>query len=286
MRVSAASRGAGSACTAAAAAAAVLPRRSPARPRHVTARRRLPHSVAAGRAASGGADGASEATEGLSSDESRLVAPRMAHGLDVHRRSHALAGRSPAYLNQWRAFCERQGAQWDKACDDWDEALLAGARRDDGTRARPLRARHPRASSSDLQHCCSCTTPAEPRRRRAEGAAAAGSNAPAPRVQCSTCSWRPAWRVSSGTPPPVRSTSGLSAGSSPARQSSPERAVARGCATRPPGGEGASEGGAPARVPRSLHPTQGLPALKAVWQSACERAVGQPSLWERDALPL
>lgn len=58
----------------------------------------------------------------------RLIAwPRMAEGLNVHRRLHATAARNPGYLFQWRAFCERNKLDWQTVHTDEDEGLLAGA---------------------------------------------------------------------------------------------------------------------------------------------------------------
>ena len=55
-----------------------------------------------------------------------VAAPRLEAGLDIHRRAHVLAAPHPAYLFQWRAFCERQKADWTKYASDEDEGFLAG----------------------------------------------------------------------------------------------------------------------------------------------------------------
>ena len=56
-----------------------------------------------------------------------IAAPRMEAGLDIHRRAHVSAIRHPAYLYQWRAFCERQSMEWRNYSTDEDEGFLAGA---------------------------------------------------------------------------------------------------------------------------------------------------------------
>jgi hypothetical protein len=57
--------------------------------------------------------------------ERKMAQPRIEFGTDVHRRVHLIAARSPAYLFQWRAFCERQSRDWRDAHGTFDEDLLA-----------------------------------------------------------------------------------------------------------------------------------------------------------------
>jgi hypothetical protein len=89
-------------------------------------------SVRAARVASTRAAGVNGATAALSEEEEleweqTITRPRVEAGTDVHRRVHALAGKHPAYLFQWRAFCERQKRSWLDARSAEDEAILAGA---------------------------------------------------------------------------------------------------------------------------------------------------------------
>ncbi len=74
------------------------------------------------------AAGASAASDDADVEMQRVLAgPRIEAGLDVHRRVHALAGKHPGYLFQWRAFCERQRRDWQDAHGAFDEDILAGA---------------------------------------------------------------------------------------------------------------------------------------------------------------
>lgn len=75
--------------------------------------------------------------------ERAVTRPRVEDGLDVHRRVHALAGKHPGYMHQWRAFCDRQQRSWLDARTEEDEAVLAGAQ------------------PGALQHVCRAVLPSE-----------------------------------------------------------------------------------------------------------------------------